>query len=269
MGILNCEPYFSIIVVCLNPGEKLEQTLDSISMQTYNDYEVIVKDGMSEDGAPERWFADNKDLRFKLLMEPDSGIYEAMNQAVTKATGQFIYFLNCGDLFFEEQVLLKVKTEIDKTSNAGIFYGNVFEKLTGQEVFSNPKLSRFACFRHLPCHQACFYRNELLTKHPFLVKYKVRADYEHFLWCYLKESAAAHYMPFLIASYEGAGFSETKANQQISALEHKEITRIYMNKSEIFKYRLLLALTLAPLRSGLARNKYTTGIYNRLRKMIY
>ena len=35
---------FSIIVVCLNPGEKLNQTLDSILDQTLADYEIIVKD---------------------------------------------------------------------------------------------------------------------------------------------------------------------------------------------------------------------------------
>ena len=42
---------FSIIVVCLNPGTKLNQTLDSILAQTCPDFEVIVKDGGSRDGS--------------------------------------------------------------------------------------------------------------------------------------------------------------------------------------------------------------------------
>ena len=41
----------SIIVVALNPGAKLKETLDSIRMQTYKNYEVIIKDGGSKDGA--------------------------------------------------------------------------------------------------------------------------------------------------------------------------------------------------------------------------
>ena len=41
---------FSIIVVCLNPGPKLNQTLDSILSQTYPSFEIIVKDGGSRDG---------------------------------------------------------------------------------------------------------------------------------------------------------------------------------------------------------------------------
>ena len=36
---------FSIVVVCLNPGEKLNRTLDSVLEQTWTDYEIIVKDG--------------------------------------------------------------------------------------------------------------------------------------------------------------------------------------------------------------------------------
>ena len=46
---------FSIIVVALNPGEKLEKTLKSIFSQTCTDYEIILKDGGSRDGSMEAW----------------------------------------------------------------------------------------------------------------------------------------------------------------------------------------------------------------------
>ena len=46
---------FSIIVVALNPGEKLEKTLNSIFSQTCTDYEIILKDGGSRDGSMEAW----------------------------------------------------------------------------------------------------------------------------------------------------------------------------------------------------------------------
>ncbi|MDE7044054.1 MAG: glycosyltransferase, partial [Acetatifactor sp.] len=44
---------FSVVVVCLDPGDKLNQTLDSILAQTCTDYEVVVKDGGSRDGSVE------------------------------------------------------------------------------------------------------------------------------------------------------------------------------------------------------------------------
>ena len=42
---------FSIIVVCLNAGDKLRRTVGSILAQSYPHYEIIVKDGMSTDGS--------------------------------------------------------------------------------------------------------------------------------------------------------------------------------------------------------------------------
>ena len=47
------KPFFSIVVVSLNPGERLEKTLNSILSQTYQNYEVILKDGGSKDGSLE------------------------------------------------------------------------------------------------------------------------------------------------------------------------------------------------------------------------
>ena len=40
---------FSVITVCFNAGEKLKNTIDNILDQTFDDYEIIVKDGLSSD----------------------------------------------------------------------------------------------------------------------------------------------------------------------------------------------------------------------------
>ena len=45
---------FSIVVVCLNPGEKLLKTVQSVLNQKYGNYEIVVKDGGSTDGSLER-----------------------------------------------------------------------------------------------------------------------------------------------------------------------------------------------------------------------
>ena len=76
---------FSIIVVALNAGEKLKETVDSVLNQTWQDYEIVVKDGGSKDGSVD---ALPEDERIKVYVEKDTGIYEAMNQAVAKAKGE-------------------------------------------------------------------------------------------------------------------------------------------------------------------------------------
>ena len=100
------EPVFSILVVCLNPGDKLRTTLESIREQTFRNYEVIIKDGLSSDGSLD--FVKEVTEEFpslRMIRKKDGGIYDAMNQVVQEAEGRYLYFLNCGDKFYHEKVL--------------------------------------------------------------------------------------------------------------------------------------------------------------------
>ncbi len=279
------KPFFSIVVVCLNPGEKLKKTLDSIENQSFGDYEVIVKDG----GSDHRELAPARELEKKfqgcaekrralVIVKKDAGIYDAMNQAVFQAAGRYIYFLNCGDCFYSGDVLEKMADfirEWEAETGPGIFYGNIYERLTGQQVVSNPHMDAFGCYRNVPCHQACFYDRRLLLAHPFETGYQVRADYEQFLWCFFQgkevfgEKVSFRYREFLIADYEGGGFSETKRNRKTSAKEHRVITEKYIPRGQLFRFRLVMLLTLAPLRTQLAKNKRTAGVYNWFKRVLY
>lgn len=276
------KPYFSILVVCFNPGDKLKMTLESIKAQTFHDYEVIVKDGGSSDGSLEyvRALQAEEGGSLRLIEKKDTGIYDAMNQAAEEAAGRYAYFLNCGDCFYSEQVLERMQAFIksraagaNEREAAGIYYGNIYERLTAQVVSSNPHMDAFGCYRNVPCHQACFYSRELLLAHPFETKYRVRADYEQFLWCFFigarQEKAVFAYQDLLIADYEGGGFSETEENRKRSAAEHREITKKYMSRGQLFTFRAVMVLTLAPLRTLLARNKKTAGFYNRIKSLLY
>lgn len=258
---------FSIIVVCYNAGSKLQKTIESIRRQAEKDYEIIVKDGLSTDGSVEA-LSLGEDI--KVIRRKDAGIYDAMNQAVEQAAGRYLFFLNCGDYFQDETVLVKVKQEIEKRDRKPrIFYGNILERSTGAYVMSNPQIDDFACYRNVPCHQACFYDRRLLEKRGFRICYKVRADYEHFLWCYYRARASMVYIPVTVVSYEGGGFSETKENKRRSAVEHAHIVGKYMSREQIVRYRLILLLTLAPLRTYLASNQVTAEIYQEIKRRVY
>lgn len=284
---------FEIIVVCLNPGEKLEETLNSIYSQSYRDYRVIIKDGGSTDGALEQLRAsgyfgvDRREERTIISVSADKGIYDAMNQAVeimnaSKNPRSFVQFLNCGDVFHDDEVLSSVATYIgesdleqnanslDASSFSGyrIFYGNQYNLITHATVASSPRINEFALYRNVPCHQVCFYDVELFSKRAYNTDYRVRADYEHFLYCMYKEGAAAVYMNQLICDYEGGGFSETKDNRLNSAKEHQFITDFYMGKKTT-KYRMIMILSGAPLRTRLAESTRFAGIYNAIKSAVY
>lgn len=305
MGKSEMNQLFSIIVTSLNPGEKLIETLASIEKQTFTDYEVVVKDGGSKDGSLQQmadYLTERPGLRARvhLYEKPDKSIYDGMNQAVEFANGEYLYFLNCGDTFHDEKVLTQVAEAIradhaqNATENAvsgdindtattidgvgeadeeeyipGIFYGNIYDMLQKAEVASNPKLDAFACYRNVPCHQACFYHASLFEERGYRTEYKVRGDYEHFLWCFFKGNAKPVYVPVIIADYEGGGYSETRENIRRSKAEHKEITSMYMSRRQLFMYKLILALTLAPVRTYMAHNRFFAGAYNRVKQALY
>ena len=271
--------FFTIVVVALNPGEKLKQTLHSALSQSEPSLRIIVKDAGSKDGSVAAARAElEEEQRITWITRQDAGIYDGMNQALD-AMGDpgegVVYFLNCGDLLHDGQVLLRVKERIEQArkeagieGQPGIYYGDVVESRSGQRVAANPRMDRFACFRNVPNHQALFYDARLMCAERFDTKWRVRGDYEHFLRCVLEKKVRAVPLGITICDYEGGGFSETPRGREISAAEHRQITGRYYSRGERFRYRLYLILTLQPLRRRLADSPLTAGIYHKIRSGI-
>lgn len=264
---------YSIIVVCLNSGQRLYDTVKSILSQTYRNYEVIIKDGGSSDGSIEALQERYDDERLHIYTKKDTGIYDAMNQAVELAQGEYYLFLNTGDSFFDGEVLDKITREITKlrseNKKADIIYGNLYHKALESVIYAAPEINDFTCYRNVPCHQTCFYHKTMFDIRGYRPEYNVRADYEHFLWCFYEKKAQIAYVPVLIASYEGGGYSETKENKKRSASQHREIVVRYMGRKKADRYRLIMLLTLAPLRSAIADSRHLSVIYNGIKKAIY
>ena len=85
---------FSIVTVCLNSGKTIKRCLDSVSNQTYKDFEHIIIDGLSIDNTLQAV----KDYKVSIcISEPDSGIYDAMNKGINLANGEYVLFLNSDD----------------------------------------------------------------------------------------------------------------------------------------------------------------------------
>ncbi|MCR5398755.1 MAG: glycosyltransferase [Lachnospiraceae bacterium] len=277
--------HFDIIVVNFNSGEGLKSTLTSIYEQDYWDYDVFIKDAESADESlngltKAGFFADeHRSTRTHIYTDKDGGIYDGMNRALShlkeeKGLGhaQYVIFLNSGDRFYDRQVLGKAADVIEEKAHDAnrphIFYGDQYNDATKTAVTSAPKLNEFALFRNVPCHQVCFYDSTLFEDRGYDTKYRVRADYEHFLYCVYEKMALTVHMDITVSEYEGGGFSETKNGKNISAEEHKEITDRYMGERAL-RYRLIMAMTGAGLRTRIAENPRFAGVYNRIKTGIY
>lgn len=265
---------FSIITVSFNPGEKLRETLFSVERQTCTDYEVIVKDGGSTDGSTDFLKEGAGPSRVRFFEGRDKGIYDAMNQAVEQARGEFVLFLNCGDLLADERVLERTAAAIEREAGRGaggpfVFYGDTFSGRTQVTIASPPEITGFACYRNIPCHQSCFYSAGLCREKPYDLQYKIRADYDHFLWCFYRAGAVFVHLDFPVSSYEGGGYSESRENAVRDRQEHRQITAAYMGRWELFRYRAVMSLTLAPLRKRLAESRTFSGLYHRIKERLY
>lgn len=173
---------FSIITVCYNAEKYIQETIESLLSQNCDDYEYIIKDGLSEDRTLEIAYTllDNKE-DVQIVSCSDEGIYDAMNQAVRMAKGEYIYFLNAGDCFADREVLSRTKS-ISVKDGGNILYGNIIrvdEKQSciykyGEVCKSKLYFSLGACI----CHQAMFAKKELFEDKIFDITYKVCADRE-------------------------------------------------------------------------------------------
>jgi glycosyltransferase involved in cell wall biosynthesis len=96
----------SIITINYNNLNGLHRTVESVVNQTWQEFEYIIIDGGSTDGSAE--YLESQATNFDYwISEPDTGIYNAMNKGIQKATGEYLLFLNSGDHLFSSTVLLE------------------------------------------------------------------------------------------------------------------------------------------------------------------
>lgn len=111
----------SIITINLNNAIGLERTINSIINQSYRDFEYIVIDGASVDGSIDVINKFSEKIQY-WESKADSGIYQAMNNGIKKANGEYVVFVNSGDELYNNNVLEKLIAHIGQ---ADIIYGNL------------------------------------------------------------------------------------------------------------------------------------------------
>lgn len=212
------KPLISVITVVYNGEKYLEETIQSVINQTYDNVEYIIIDGGSTDGTLEiiKKYEDQLDY---WVSEKDSGIYDAMNKGINLASGEWINFMNAGDGFFDEYVIESISGHLV----ADLVYGNHAIYRKNKENFEIIDVEFYNDKRNIPfCHQALFSKAELLKQNPFNLKYTITADYDQYVR--LKNAKASSlYIPMTIAFYLDGGLSSISRQKLIR--EYYEITR--------------------------------------------
>lgn len=187
---------FTIVTCTYNAASVLQRTLNSVLSQKYADIEHLILDGLSKDETVEmamdyKLRSDKSDNGHDVTVfsEKDKGLYDAMNKGIRFATGDYVVFLNAGDVFPNAETLETVVASIgDGEQLPGVLYGDTdIVAMDGHFLrhrrLSPPKRLTWRSFQWgmLVCHQAFYARTDLAKETPYNnVEYRFSADVD---WC--------------------------------------------------------------------------------------
>lgn len=167
-------PLLSIVTVVYNAEAVLEETLQSVvNNPSFGKIEYIILDGASTDGTLEilEKYYDSIDL---WKSEKDSGLYDAMNKAISLCNGKWINFLNAGDILAFDPSLLE---QYDETKTSFIYGLSDIIDENSHYVFTSGKANfrKEDFYDSMPiCHQAVCYSKNFIKN--YNLDYKIIAD---------------------------------------------------------------------------------------------
>lgn len=204
-----------ISVVTINYNNKigLQKTINSVLSQTSKGSEFIIIDGGSNDGG-ETIIEEYKHQLAYYVSEPDNGVYNAMNKGIRAAQGDFVLFLNSGDLFYDNFVLERIEKHLDNTHR--IYYGDViYQEEQTQVPRTFPDKLTFEFFlKDNINHQACFIDKNLFYEIFFYNEdYKIVSDWEFLVYAICNRNIPYKHIPQLISTYDTTGMSSDLENR--------------------------------------------------------
>ncbi|MBM9577275.1 glycosyltransferase [Leptospira sp. 201903070] len=117
------KPLFSIIIPCYNYGRFLEETIKSVQMQTYDNWEIILVDDGSDDEETLKILKrlPDENLHLSIVAIPRSGPSQARNIGIGKARGKFILPLDSDDKIHPDY-LNEARVAFERDPKIGILY---------------------------------------------------------------------------------------------------------------------------------------------------
>lgn len=226
----NVGPLISVITVVLNGQGSIEETIKSIISQTYRRIEVIVVDGGSKDETIPILSKYRDFISFQ-ISEVDNGIYDAMNKGILAARGDYLYFLNCGDLFVNAYVLQNIAKFI-ADAPTDIIYGDIctIDKEGAHTLIKSEIRSNYELFKNTICHQAVFTPKRIFeVMGGFDTSYKLCADREWMLRASKKYGYGVKYVNAEVAVFDRGGVSSRR--RVLGRMEDMKVNLIYFGWS--------------------------------------
>ena len=266
-SLKQCPGKISVITVTYNSSNTLEDTLKSVQSQNYNDVEHIIMDGGSSDETL-KILDSYKDSLAVVVSEPDDGIYDAFNKALSLVSGDIVAILNSDDVFYDKKVLSLV-ADTFKQNDCDIVYGDSV-MVRQNDLYSIVRfwksskfiLGSFKDGWHPP-HPSFFVRKSVYDSFGnFDTSIPVAADFELMLRFMEINKVKVEYIPSVLTRMRVGGHSQNIKNvirgaKSIKQAFHKNKIKINTTRYFLSRYGSKVKEILsAKLRSGRKYNGF-------------
>jgi glycosyltransferase involved in cell wall biosynthesis len=211
------QPLVSVVTVCRNAEHAIGPTIASVLGQSYPRLEQIIVDGASTDGtmgvverarASERWGGDRI---ARVISEPDTGVYHAMNKGVGLASGDLLLFLNAGDTLLYPDTVAAAVGAIGRAAPGDVYHAGVvwFDPASGRSTTKRVnRVTRRGLYRGSLPHQGMFFRRDAFARvGPYDEGFRIVGDYEWCLRAFLRHGCGFIPLDALISVYPEGGLS--------------------------------------------------------------
>ena len=173
----------SIITSVYNNKETIEDAINSVLAQSYENIEYIVIDGGSSDGTLDI-IEKYKDKISTFISEPDKGIYDGLNKGVSLVTGDVVAFLHSDDIYASDNIIKEIVEEFRSSGADGVYGDLVYTpKEDTSKVLRYWKSKKFdiSLLKQgwMPAHPTLFLKKSVYdTYGKFDLSFKIAGDYD-------------------------------------------------------------------------------------------
>lgn len=226
----------SIITINLNNASGLIKTINSVIAQKFTDYEYLIIDGGSTDNSLNilKEYSDNIT---SWISEPDTGIYNAMNKGILLSKGDYLLFLNSGDIMINSESL---SLFFDSNGREDIIYGNLILKESNHQFIKypyNPRLDFFDVWQTSLPHPATIIKKKVFE---IVGKYneddKITSDWQLFMLALFKFNFNYRHIDKFISVFYTDGISNNPKYKKQADAERQKFMETYF--PEIYNKRL-------------------------------
>ena len=221
--------FLTIVTINRNNDNGLEKTILSVLSQSFTGFEYVIIDGASSDNSVDviRKYSEGFGYRLRWISEPDNGIYSAMNKGIGMASGEYIQFLNSGDMIVSNDVVERMHNALVDFGKPSVLYGNMLKDMPRGDIvrdkcFAGQEMTLLGFYVGTLNHSPAYIRRSLFEKYgPYDDTLKIVSDWKWYLKAIVFGEEKPVYTDIDVTLFDMTGISET--NKGLDKAERRKV----------------------------------------------